>query len=116
MLSIDCEACCVVTGGGGAACRCPWGQLVNGAALRARRGEETLLKRLAHTALSAYFALLVAPPSHHVIRNLCLATQVSQLHGNPLTGKLPEGGIAGSQLLAWTSPETLLADAFDAAR
>jgi hypothetical protein len=38
------------------------------------------------------------------------------LHGNPLTGKLPEGGIAGSQLLAWTSPETLLADAFDAAR
>ena len=38
------------------------------------------------------------------------------MDGNPKTGELPNGGIAGSQLLEWTSPEILLNDAFDAAR
>jgi len=39
------------------------------------------------------------------------------MDGNPKTGELPNGGgIAGSQLLEWTSPDILLNDAFDAAR
>ena len=49
-----------------------------------------------------------------IIRSL--RKQVSQMEGNPKTGELPNGGIAGSQLLEWTSPEILLNDAFDAAR
>lgn len=39
------------------------------------------------------------------------------MEGDLTTGELPNGGgIAGSQLLEWTSPDILLNDAFDAAR